>query len=288
MSKHVKFMRSTALALMLAAPGFVMAEPTSETIVAKVNDTEITLGHMIMVRENLPEQYKTLPDETLFKGILDQIIQQTLLAQSLEGPTPKRVALALENQKRLLLADAAINAALENGVEADLLQKRYQEKYVENYKGAEEYNASHILVETQEEAEEIHSNLLSGADFAEAAKENSTGPTGPSGGALGWFGTGEMVPEFEKAVTTLTVGDISEPVQTQFGWHIIKLNNVRAKEAPTFETVQNELIAEVQEQIIDAQIAALTEAAKIDDSAAENINPALLKDTTLITGAYGE
>ncbi len=288
MSKHLKFMRSTALAFVLAVPVSAIAEPTSETVVAKVNDTEITLGHMIVVRENLPEQYQSLPDDVLFKGILDQVIQQTLLAQSLEGPDPKKVTLALENQKRLLLADAAINAALEEGVETDAIQKRYQEKYVENYVGTQEFNASHILVETVEEATEIRAELIEGADFADLAKEKSTGPSGPSGGALGWFGTGEMVPAFEEAVTELSVGGISEPVQTQFGWHIVKLNDMRTKEAPTFEEVQGELVAELQEKIIDAKIASLTEAAEIDSSAAEGMDPAILKSEDLFSDAAEE
>lgn len=288
MSKHTNFMRSTALAFILAVPALANAEPTSNTIVAKVNGTEITLGHMIVVRENLPEQYKTLPDDVLFKGILDQIIQQTLFAQSLEGPTPKQIEIALENQKRLLLADAAIEAALEEGVEADALQTRYQEKYVENYEGLSEFNASHILVESLEDAEAIHAELLAGADFATLAKEKSTGPSGPSGGALGWFGPGEMVPAFEDAVTKLGVGDVSEPVQTQFGWHVVKLNDMRVQEAPTFEAVQSELIAEIQEQIIDAKIAALTEKADIDSTGAEDIDPAILKNQALIEGDSGE
>lgn len=288
MSKHLKFMRTTALACALAVPASVIAEPTSETVVARINDTEISLGHMAVVRENLPEQYKSLPDDVLFKGILDQIIQQTLLAQSLEGPEPQKVTLALENQKRLLLADAAINAALEEGVEADAIQKRYQEKYVENYSAAQEFNASHILVETAEEAAEIRADLMEGADFASLAKEKSTGPSGPSGGALGWFGIGEMVPAFEKAVTELGVGDISEPVQTQFGWHVVKLNDMRTKEAPTLEEVQGELVAELQEQIIDAKIASLTEAAEIDRRAAEGLDPAILKSEKLFSGAAKE
>jgi len=288
MSKHTKFMRSTALAIMLTVPALANAEPTSDTIVAKVNDTEITLGHMIVVRENLPQQYKTLPDDVLFKGILDQIIQQTLLAQSVEGPAPQRIAIALENQERLLLADAAIEAALEEGVEANALQARYQEKYVENYEGSSEFNASHILVETLEEAKEIHAKLLSGADFDALAKEKSTGPSGPSGGSLGWFGPGEMVPAFEEAVTKLGVGDISEPIQTQFGWHVVKLNDMRVQEAPSFEDVQSELIAEIQEQVIDARVAILTENAEIDNTGAEGIDPAILKDQDLVNGGSGE
>jgi len=123
MSKHSKFMRTTAFALMLAVPSLAIAEPTSETVVATVNETEITLGHMIVVRDSLPDQYKTLPDDVLFKGILDQVIQQTLLAQSFEGPMPKKLTIALENQKRLWLADAAINKTLEEGVELGDLGK---------------------------------------------------------------------------------------------------------------------------------------------------------------------
>lgn len=288
MSKHSKFMRTTAFALMLAVPSLAIAEPTSETVVATVNETEITLGHMIVVRDSLPDQYKTLPDDVLFKGILDQVIQQTLLAQSFEGPMPKKLTIALENQKRLWLADAAINKTLEEGVELGDLEKRYQEKYVEGYEGAPEFNASHILVETLEEAQAIKAELSSGTDFANLAKEKSTGPSGPSGGALGWFGAGEMVPEFEETVVNLSVGDISEPVQTQFGWHVVKLNDMRVQEAPSFETVQSELVTEIQEEIVDARIAALTEAAKIDSTQSTTLDPAIIKNMDLVEGVSGE
>ncbi|MCW8843298.1 MAG: peptidylprolyl isomerase [Rhodobacteraceae bacterium] len=288
MSKHVNFMRNAALTLFLAVPAIANAEPTSQTVIATVNDTEITLGHMVVVRENLPEQYKTLPDDVLFKGILDQIIQQTLLAQSLNGPEPETVKIALENQKRLLLAEAAINAALEEGVDVDALQKLYQDKYVVNYQGTSEFNASHILVETQEEAEAIRAEILAGADFAEIAKEKSTGPSGPSGGVLGWFGPGEMVPPFEEAVTKLSVGDLSDPVQTQFGWHVVKLNDMRIQEAPSFEEVQTELASEIQEKIIDAKVAALTENATIDNTASADIDPAILKNLSLVGNPSGE
>lgn len=288
MSKHVNFMRPAAIALLLAVPSLTIAEPTSETVVATVNETKITLGHMIVLRDSLPEQYKTLPDDVLFKGILDQVIQQTLLAQSFEGPAPKKLKIALENQERLWLADAAINKTLEEGVQLGELEKRYQEKYVDGYEGATEFNASHILVETLEEAQATKTELTSGADFAEVAKEKSTGPSGPSGGSLGWFGTGEMVPAFEEAVVSLSVGDISEPVQTQFGWHIVKLNDMRVQEAPSFEAVQSELVTEIQEDIIDAKVAALTEAAEIDRPSETAFDPAIIKNLDLVDGVSGE
>lgn len=288
MSKLVKIMRPAAIALLLAAPSLSIAEPTSETVVATVNETEITLGHMIVVRDSLPDQYKTLPDDVLFKGILDQVIRQTLLAQSFEGPTPKKLAIALENQERLWLADAAINKTLQEGVELSDIEKRYQEKYVAGYEGTPEFNASHILVETLEEAQALKAELASGADFANMAKEKSTGPSGPSGGALGWFGAGEMVPEFEEIVVKLSVGDISEPVQTQFGWHVIKLNDMRVQEAPSFETVQSELVTEIQDEIIDARVAALTEAATIDSDQSTTLDPAILKNMNLVEGVSGE
>lgn len=282
MSKHLKFLRSCALSLLLTSPAFAADEVTSETVLATVDGVDVTVGQMIVVRETLPEQYQSLPDDVLFNAILDQIIQQQLLAQSYKGNDPKRLVFTLENQRRLMLAEAAIEETLDAGVSAEDVQTRYEEKFVANYEGAPEFDASHILVETVEKAAEVRQEILDGAEFAEMAKAHSTGPTGPSGGALGWFESGQMVQPFEQAVTQMQVGDISEPVQTQFGWHIIKLNDMRTKKAPSLEEVQEQLVVEIQEQIIDAKVAALTEAADIDRSGAEGFDPAILRKSELL------
>jgi peptidyl-prolyl cis-trans isomerase C len=127
-----------------------------------------------------------------------------------------------------------------------------------------EYNASHILVESEEEAKDLIVRLSDGADFAALAQEFSTGPSGPNGGALGWFGQGRMVAPFEQAVMSLTVGEVSPlPVQTQFGWHVIILNDMRAAQAPAFEEVSGEIAAELQRVAIEQRVKVMVDGAAV-------------------------
>lgn len=279
MLKRTQLFAATALTLALAMPA--VAETNADTVVATVNGTDITMGHMIVVRSSLPDQYRELPDDVLFKGILDQIIQQHVLAQAAGSEIPKRVQIALENEQRSLMAAEHMDKVLG---EADT-EERIQEAYEETYVGAapeKEFDASHILVETEEEAKALVTDLEGGADFAELAKEKSTGPSSTRGGALGWFGKGQMVPEFEVAVMALEDGAISEPIKTQFGWHVIKLNASRAKEAPKLEDVRDELANQVRMEIVDSYISGLTDAASISRTAPADIDTTQIKNLTLL------
>ncbi len=278
MQKPLTFLSSLALAAAVALPVAAQDEPGVDTVVATVNDTEITLGHMLVARATLPQQYQQLPDDVLFQGILDQLVQQTALADSFTGELPPRVTLSIENETRSLTAGEAIEGVMAEDVSDEELQAAYDAQY-KDAEPEQEFNASHILVETKEEADAIKEELDGGADFAEVAKEKSTGPSGPGGGSLGWFGPGMMVPEFEEAVAGMEAGGVSEPVETQFGWHVIKLNETRTGEAPAFEDVREELETQVRQTKVQTAIESLTEAAKVDRSAAEGIDPTVLKNT---------
>lgn len=150
---------------------------------ATVNGANITLGHILLVHNELPQQYRDLPGDVLFKGIVDQLVHQTLLEQSQEGGLPKRVELALDNQRRSLMAAEAVQGILAGEVTEDAIKKAYEEKYAAETP-SKEYRASHILVETEEAAQALVEELNGGANFATLAKEHSTGPSGPSGGDL--------------------------------------------------------------------------------------------------------
>lgn len=281
MSKRLTFLSGVALSLCMAFPLTAEETPSVDTVVATVNGTEITLGHMIVVQRNLPEQYRTLPSQTLFDGILNQLVQQTVLQQAGPSEPSKFVRLSLENERRLLQAGVHMEKIAKDAVTEDALRAQYEENYA-NAASGDEYNASHILVETEEKAKELIAKLKAGADFAELAKTESTGPSGPSGGSLGWFGAGAMVKPFEEAVMTLKVGGVSDPVQTQFGWHVIILNDKRPLSAPTFEEVRPELENEIQQSVLAAQLDTLTNAATIDKSGAEGLDPALIKQTDIV------
>ncbi|KAJ03858.1 peptidylprolyl isomerase [Sulfitobacter mediterraneus] len=277
MHKPRTFLASLALSACLALPATAQDEAGLDTVVATVNGTEITVGHMIIARATLPEQYQQLPDEILFKGILDQLVQQTALADTYQGDLPARVKLSMENENRSLVAGEVIENVMAGPVDEEALKAAYEEQYASAEQG-DEYNASHILVETEEEALAIKAELDGGADFAEMAREKSTGPSGPGGGSLGWFGKGMMVPSFEAAVIAMETGAVSEPVETQFGWHVIMLNETRKTEAPALDTVREELELQIRQTRVQTTIDSITEAADVDRAAAEGIDPAILKN----------
>ena len=277
MPKLTPILGAAALCGSLAAP---LAAQDADTVVATVGDTEITLGEMIILRAGLPQQYAQFPDEVLFEGILDQLVQQQILADSLDD-VPQRVELALANERRSLLAGEVVNEVVSGAITDEAIQAAYDEQVAGSEQGTE-WNASHLLVETEEEALAAKDRVEGGEDFAEVAMDVSTGPSGPSGGELGWFGTGMMVGPFEEAVSGMEAGDLSDPVQTQFGWHIIKLNETRQASAPSLDQVREEIVARLQEQAIDARIEELKSQVTVDTEAAAGIDPALLSDLSLL------
>ncbi|MEP5631347.1 MAG: peptidylprolyl isomerase [Tateyamaria sp.] len=278
MMKHLLNLPALGLVAAMALPA---AAQDAGTVVATVNGTEITIGHMIIARATLPAQFQELPPEVLFNGILEQLVQQTLLAQSYTDELPNRVALSLENETRSLTAGEALELVLQTAITPEAIQTAYETRFADA-EATEEYNASHILVETEETALAIQADIEAGADFAATAREKSTGPSGPNGGQLGWFGTGAMVPSFEAAVITLEVGEVSAPVQTQFGWHVIRLNETRVQDRPALDDVRQEIEDEVRAAAVEAHIAELESGASVDQSAATGIDPAILNDLTLV------
>jgi len=272
---------STAMAL--GSAGFAQddAPMTSNSVIATVNGKEITLGHVIMLRGQLPEEYRNLPDDVLWEGIVSQLVEQSLLAEQIDGDNlPLEVQLALENELRAQMAAAQIDVVLKRDITDETIEALYQEA-VAKMEPTPEYNASHILVETEVEALALVEELEDGKDFAELAAEKSTGPSGPNGGDLGWFGLGMMVPEFELAVIDMEVGGISAPVQTQFGWHVIKLDEYRETPMPTMDEMRPQLTEQLRQLAVAAEIEALTATAEI--TKVEGIDPALMRDITLVT-----
>ncbi len=227
------------------------AEPAAEaataqdydagTVLASVNGVDITLGHAIVMRDRLPAQYQNLPDDVLMQGIVDQLVDQTLLAAQASadpGDDPLEVRLHLENERRGTLAARLVQQQVGAALTEAEIEAAYAEQ-VAAFQPAKEYSAAHILVATEAEATDVKAQIDAGGDFAALAKEKSTDPgSGPQGGSLGWFGAGQMVPEFETAVAALEPGAVSAPVQSQFGWHVIRLDEVRDTAPPPLAQVQ--------------------------------------------------
>ncbi len=266
---------------MIAAPVEAQdGEVAPDTVIATVNGTEITLGHMLVIRARLPQQYEDLDPKVLFDGILDQLVQQTLLSQTASDLTMTN-RLILENEDRALRASQIIANAARESTSEEAIQAEYEAEFA-NEPGEMEFNASHILVETEDEAKSIITELEGGADFAELAKEKSTGPSGPNGGLLGWFGPGMMVAPFEEAVLALEPGEISPPVQTQFGWHVVTLNDRRQTEAPTIDDVRDQLVETIQRRAVEELVEELKAAGEVALPDPDAFDPTIINNVTLL------
>ena len=279
MAKAMQFMAGVAFSFALALPATAQ-DVTADTVVATVNGTNITLGNMIVARESLPAQYQALPPETLFKGILDQLIQQTALQQSVATVT-KRDTLQMENDRRAYLSNVALEPAVTAAVTEDAIKAAYDARYAAATP-ATEYHAAHILVESEEKANDLKAQLDAGANFGELAKANSTDTgSGANGGDLGWFGVGTMVKPFEDAVIAAEVGKVTGPVKTDFGYHLILVQETRAAANPTLDDVREELTQELQQKAVEAKVKEVTDAAKVEKPG-EALDPAVLSDATLL------
>ncbi|MDE2693627.1 MAG: peptidylprolyl isomerase [Paracoccaceae bacterium] len=252
---------------------------TEKTVLVSVNGENITVGNIISFQSRLSDQYQSMEDSVLFDGILKQLIQQTILSQKVNIHSD-RIKYALENQTRAFLSTELVGNLSETEVIESEIESLYV-KFSTDIERKKEYNASHILVETETEAEELLLRLKNGADFSELAKTYSTGPSGAQGGNLGWFGQGAMVPTFENAVIKLKIDELSVPVQTQFGWHLIKLNDVRKTPVPTIEEVRKELITEIKKKKIDFEMSKIIDSADVIYSDLE-IDPKIIREVSML------
>lgn len=254
-------MAAALLVAALAAPPALAFDP--DQVVARVNETEITLGHIAIAATQLPPELRAQPAEVLFRGILEQLIRQAAVAALGDGTLTRRDRLALENYRRSLLAAGVLERALEPALSETSVRRAYDARYASTAPESE-FNAAHILVETEAKAREIAAEIAKGADFAEMARRHSTDGAAASGGALGWFGFGVMVPEFEAAVQALEPGQVSEPVQTRFGWHLVKLNDRRMASVPPYDVARGEIALRIEETVVTEQIAEALRLARIE------------------------
>jgi len=259
----------------IALPALAQDAPTRDTVVASVNGTDITLGELIAATARLPADYQQLPPEFLFDGMVSQLIQQQLLADTITE-VPDRVAITLANEERSLLAGEAVNDFLSGTVTEEAIQAAYDAQY--NAESAQtEYSAAHILVATEEEAQAVIERLSAGEDFAALAQELSTDTgSGAAGGDLGWFTADMMVEPFGTAVTTLEPGVVSAPVETQFGWHVIRVNESRQQQLPPLDLVRAQIEGELQQAAIEEHLAGLEAEAEITRPEAGAFDPTLI------------
>ena len=241
----------------------VLAQEEPKIPVATVNGEEIFLDEVMALTDRLPAEMRQQPLDTYFDRLVDDIIDSRLAAAAgneaglTEDPDIlRRMSIAAQR----VLAEAWISREIRNRVTEDELKSAY-EIYIADTGSREEVKARHILVAEKQTAEEIIKQLDDGGDFVALAKEKSTGPSGPNGGDLGYFGRGAMVPTFETAAFALEAGQYSKtPVQTQFGWHIILLEDKRTAAPPSFD----ELAPQLRQNLISQNLARLLDGLRQD------------------------
>ncbi len=279
------FLRRAALAVALSAVSApaLADEPDAGTVLARVGAVEITLGHAITLRGQLPPQFQQIPAATLFPAIVDQLIDQELLRQSGEGALSLGDRLALENEVRNFVSNAALTAAVEAALTEEAIAAAYEAFAAEFAEGepTTEYNAAHILVQTEEEIAAVIERLEAGEDFADVARDTSRDGSAAQGGDLGWFGPGAMIAPFEEAVMALEPGEISGPVETRFGWHVVYLIDTRIAEVPPLEEVRDDLVSELSQQFSREFVAELRAQTEVENLS-EGIDPALLGEVDLL------
>ncbi|MCC9620847.1 peptidylprolyl isomerase [Thalassospira sp. MA62] len=265
-------LRKTLFAASLASVIFaspVMAQdaaPADDPVLATVNGEDILESEIRATQQGLPQQYQQYPFDMIKPRLLEIEIDQRLLMKAGEEAgleDDAEVQEMLQDLKDRIIADTYRDRALEDAVTDEAIQAKYDE-FIETNEPEDEIHARHILLENEEDAKAVIAELDDGADFAELAEEKSTGPSGPNGGDLGYFARGAMVPEFSEAAFALEPGAYSkEPVQTQFGWHVIKVEDVKEGEQPTLEEVRPQLVAQLQKEAYDALVADLRDDADI-------------------------
>ena len=222
-----------------------VAAAAEDKVMAKLNGQDITEADLLLAEGDIGGEVANLPAATKRRVLVEYVIETRLFAEAAEG---EKLSSGPEFEKRLAywrqraLRDAFFEKTVKGSVSEGLAKGIYEDK-VKMLPPEEEVQARHILVDTEELAKELAEKVAKGGDFAQLAKENSKDPgSKENGGSLGYFGRGQMVAEFEQAAFGLKAGEVSKPVKSQFGWHLIKVEDRRQKPPPSFEEVKDRIV----------------------------------------------
>ncbi len=250
------------LALLVAAS----VAPAQAKVLAKVNGVEITDDDLKMAMDDLgPGVPRQLEGKAREAYVLDFLIDEQLVVQKAQAD---KLAETPDFAKKLAyLRDKALMETLLGNVAksaaTDAAIKQAYDEAAKNQKPDTEYHAHHILVPTEEDAKKALARIKSGEDFGKVADEVSKDP-GSKGGDLGWFTKDRMVPEFADAAAKLQPGQLSEPVKSQFGWHIIKLDQTRPKTFPPLDQIKDQVARYVVQKAQSDLVLKLRESAKVE------------------------
>src|ERR1700760_1413696 len=270
LSSRMKFgLASTAVAGCLGfalLAGLPVRAEEANPVLAKVNGAEIRASDVALAEEELGPSLAQMDPATKKENVLSFLIDMKIVSKEAED---KKIADRDDFKTRLafarnrLLMDNLLAAEGKAAATSENMKKVYDEA-AKQIEGEQEVHARHILVETEDEAKAIEAELKKGADFAELAKKKSKDPGAADGGDLGFFTKDQMVPEFSAVAFTLEPGKISDPVKSQFGWHIIKVEEKRNRQAPDFAQVKPQIETYVARKAQAEYVAKLREAAKVE------------------------
>ena len=263
--RRLPIVRIGAAVTMMTLAGTAFAQ--AETVIATVNGSPITETDLNIALADLDQQFAQLPEDQRRAAALSAIIEIRLLSAAAEarglGDSPE-FKQRMEFLRQRALHSAYIDEEVTAKVTDEAARKLYDEQ-VAAMPVTEEVHARHILVKTKEEAQAIIDELNAGGNFEEIAKEKSTDGAAAQGGDLGYFGPGRMVPQFEEAAFALEVGAHStEPVESQFGWHVIKVEDKRPQQPPAFETVEQQFRSVLLREAYVEAVDELRDGATID------------------------
>jgi peptidyl-prolyl cis-trans isomerase C len=266
---------ATALTALMALSSVASAEDAKDPVIAKINGVDVTKSDLDLAEGNIDPQLSQLPPEQKQLAALTAIVDSKVIAAKAKAEkldeTPdfqKRLQFILDRELhntyfKVHIVDAVTDAEIKARYDAEIAKMPKEE----------EVRARHILVKTEDEAKAIIKELDAGKDFAELAKQKSTDPNKSDGGDLGYFKKGQMVPEFETAAFALEKGKYSEtPVKTQFGYHVIKVEDKRTAAPPPFDKVKDQ----VKQVVMRDKYMELLKTSK-DGAKIEILDPALKK-----------
>jgi peptidyl-prolyl cis-trans isomerase C len=266
MTRTLSALATLVLVLAVSGPVFAQqdsgaaAAPDEDPVVARVNGSEIRRSDVATAYSRLPAQYKQVPINVIFPQIVQQLVDGELLAvagRAEDLQNSDEVKEQMAEFEKVAIQQAYMNRLIAEGISEDELRKNYDET-IANTEGPLEVRSSHILVDNEQEGADIIKALDGGADFAELARERSTGPSASRGGDLGYNVRSALVEPFADAAFALEPGTVGpEPVQTEFGWHVIKVVDKRRQPAPSFEESRAQIEQRLTRDLIAAHMAAL-------------------------------
>jgi peptidyl-prolyl cis-trans isomerase C len=263
---HVRFAAAASVLAIALFASLPLRAEDANPVLAKVNGAEIRQSDVALAEEELGPSLAQMDPATKKENVLAFLIDMKIVAKAAED---KKIEDRPDFKARLafarnrLLMDNLLAAEGKAATTDDAMKKVYDEA-AKQIAGEQEVHARHILVETEDEAKAIEAELKKGADFAELAKKKSKDPGAADGGDLGFFTKDQMVPEFSTVAFALEPGKISDPVKSQFGWHVIKVEEKRNRQAPDFAQVKPQIETYVTRKAQAEYVAKLREAAKVE------------------------